>query len=276
MNETNLSKPYRDFYFRLVLSLGAAHAIVVFGEQRSLSQLLLMPEYYISVLGSFLIAFILVSMVRWLTIRLDRNYDWMGKPLQRTALQILLVVVAPGLAAFLLATLYFTLQGISILNTVYLRFDFPVIILMLVLLNAYYIAYYFYLQAVNKKANEPVTGNSEEQSVKAIVIVSQGTKNIPLPVEEISYFFRAHEINYARTSGGTDYMITQSLDEVQEQLDNRQFFRANRQMLVNFKACDHFELLPYGKLQLVVQPGYKEPVIISQKRAKQFKEWMER
>jgi len=47
-------------------------------------------------------------------------------------------------------------------------------------------------------------------------------------------------------------------------------------MIVNFRACRHFEPLEFGKLKLIVAPETKEPVIISQKRAKGFKEWIER
>lgn len=269
-------KPYKDLYFRLILSLAAAHILVAFGEKHSLSELLLMPEYYISVLGSFLIAFILVSTVRWLNIKLDQRVDWMEQPLHRTGLQILLVVMVPGILAFLLAAIYFKLQGINILNTVYLRWDFPLILLMLVLLNVYYIAYYFYLYAIGNEKKADAADQPSEEQIKEVFLVNAGAKNIPLPVEEISYFFRVYEVNYLRTADNKDYMISQSLDEVQLQLDNKQFFRANRQLLVNFKACRHFEQLPYGKLQLFVQPEYKETVIISQKRAKQFREWMER
>lgn len=275
MTDSRPAVQYKDLYFRLILSLAAAHIIVMFGERHSLSELLLMPEYYISVAASFLIAFTLVSTVRWVTLKLDRRYDWMDEPLQRTGMQILLVVIGPGLLAFLLAAIYFKIQGLNILDTVYLRLDFPVILLMLVMLNLYYVAYYFYQHAKNAKVFTSSKAHADQQG-KETFIVSAGTKNIPLTVEDVSYFFRAHDVNYLRTVDGKDYMISQSLDEVQQQVDTRQFFRANRQILVTFKACRHFESLPYGKLQLFVQPEYKGSIIISQKRAKEFKEWMER
>ncbi|MEC3880218.1 LytR/AlgR family response regulator transcription factor [Parapedobacter sp. 10938] len=258
---------YRDIYFRLIISLLVAHFIVTFGEAYSLSELLLMRAYYLSLPGSFIIAFILISLVRWITMRLDKRYDWMEKPLLRTALQLLFAIVAVSVVAFLLAALYFrVVLGINILDTAYLQFDFPVIVLLLILLNAYYIVYYFYLRAVGNK----------ESSGREVFIVNSGARNIPLPVDEIAYFFRSDEVNYVRAVNNTDYIITQSLDEVQQQLDERLFFRANRWFLVSFKACRHFEMLSYGKLQLFVIPEFKEAVIISQKRAKSFKEWMER
>lgn len=261
---------YKDLYFRLIISLLAAHFIVVFGEKQSWAELLLYPNYYISVAGSFIIAFLVVSLVRWLTSRLDRKYDWFQQPIQRAGLQILLVLVVPSIAAFFLAALYFGALGINILDTVYLRFDFPVVVLLLIVLNAYYISFYFYLHS------KTITTSQYEHAQKEVFMVTLGSKTIPLPIEEISYFFRDNEANFIRTIGKKDYLITQSLDEIQEKVDGKFFFRATRQMLVSFKACDHFAFLDYGKLELFVKPEFKEPVIISQRRARNFKEWMER
>jgi len=172
--ETPPRTVYNDLYFRLIISLLAAHFIVVFGEKPSWAELLLNPNYYISVAGSFIIAFIVVTFVRWLTSRLDRKYDWIQQPIQRAGLQILLVLVVPSIAAFFLATLYFITLGVNILETVYLRFDFPVVVLLLIVLNAYYISYYFYLRT------KTTTTTADEYRQKEIFMVSLGSKNIPL------------------------------------------------------------------------------------------------
>ncbi|WP_363318516.1 LytTR family transcriptional regulator DNA-binding domain-containing protein [Algoriphagus sp.] len=55
----------------------------------------------------------------------------------------------------------------------------------------------------------------------------------------------------------------------------RSFFWANRQVMVNRHACEYFEPIGNGKLQLIVQPELANRIIISQKRAKGFKEWAE-
>jgi hypothetical protein len=59
-------------------------------------------------------------------------------------------------------------------------------------------------------------------------------------------------------------------------VDEQLFFRANRQTIINFNACSYFSYLEHGKLQVALQPGTDEPVIISQKRSPLFKEWVRR
>ncbi|MHB8207632.1 LytR/AlgR family response regulator transcription factor [Mucilaginibacter sp.] len=277
MDVENRHQGYNDLYFRIIVALIAAHIIVSFGAKESLFQLLITPDYYQSLLPSAVIAFLLVCEVYLVTIRLDKHYDWKEDTAKRIGLQLSLALILPAITAFLLATIYFGLFGYNILNTYYLQFDFPVIVIMLILLNVYYLAFYFYRQwQLTESRLLNMASKEDEPKNKEVFVVQRGAKNIPLPVKTICYFYHDGDFNFVRTFEKEDFLITQALDEVQAQLHEKQFFRVNRQMLINFKACEHFEPLEFGKLELFVTPPAKEQVIISQKRAKAFKEWIAR
>jgi hypothetical protein len=279
MDREEKSIGYHDLYFRIIVALLAAHIIVSFGAKESFFVLLISWYYYRSLLLSFVIAFLLVSEVYLVTIKLDKNYNWKERTVQRIGLQLLIGLLLPSVTAFLLATAYFSAFGFNILNTYYIRFDFPVIVIMLVLLNVYYLAFYFYKQwqLLESTLINPANGiKGEKQKGKEVFVVQKGAKNIPLPVDSISYFYHNGAFNFVRTFEKEDFIISQPLDEVQQQLSDKHFFRVNRQMIINFTACQHFEPLEHGKLELIVIPVPKEQVIISQKRAKAFKEWIER
>ena len=273
------SKGYNDVWFRIIIALVAAHIIVAFGAKESFFQLLISWIYYRSLLPSFLIAFLLISEVYIVTVRLDKHFAWNTHTVQRIGLQLLLGTILPSISAFLLATIYFGAFGYNILNTYYLQFDFPVIVIMIILVNVYYFAFYFYRQwqlIESRIANTTVTVKNENPKDKEVFVVQKGAKNIPLPIETVSYFYKDGDYNFVRTAEREDFVITQALDDVQQRLPPKQFYRVNRQMIVNFRSCRHFEPLEFGKLNLIVAPETKEPVIISQKRAKGFKEWIER
>ncbi len=268
---------YNDFWLRIIASVIAAHFIVVYGVEKSLFQVLLTPIYYVAMAGSVTIAFILITVVRWIYIKLDRRFDWLQRPVERTGLQVLLGLVAPGILAFILAAIYFALRGMNILHTLYLRFDYPIILLLILFLNLYYLAYYFYARmriAEKTVANSPIQSEEIEGEVQRTFLINQGAKSIPVPLSDIAYFFREGNYNFMRTSTGDDYTIMQSLDEVQALLPSLDFFRANRQMLVSRWACRHFEALPYNKLELFTSPAYKLQIMISQKRNRYFRDWL--
>jgi hypothetical protein len=271
---------YNDLYLRIVACVIAAHIIVVYGEKESTFEILLTPVYYIAFAGSFIIAFILFWSLRKVCIWLDKKFDWMEQPVLRVALQVFFGLVIPGLLAFMLAALYFkAIADINILHTSYLQYDFQFILLQILLINLYYVAYYFYGRWA---LAEQVIGNlSRDFSIekdnvpKETFQVSKGSKNLILPVDEIAYWFRDGESNFLRTMTGEDFFIPQSLDEVQQALPDHKFFRANRQLIIHRKACKGFDLLTYGKLKARLFPAYSSEVIISQKRALAFKNWID-
>lgn len=269
---------YNDYAFRVIIALLAAHLLIVYGEHKSTFEMLLIPGYYKSLLGSFLIAWALVEYVGWVTRKLDKSYDWRAHVFQRSALQTALALGLPSLLAFLMAFAYFQTRGLDILNTTYLRLDFPFIVLLLVLLNAYYVAFYCYLKwthAEHTMMKVLASVSEPENKNKDIFMVSKGANVIPLPTTQISYVYRDEEVNYLKTVDAETYYLSQSLDEIQQQLSEDTFFRANRQIIVHRQAIKNYGLLDYGKLEADLLPTYKEKVIISQKKALAFKKWLD-
>ncbi|RKR80711.1 LytTr DNA-binding domain-containing protein [Mucilaginibacter gracilis] len=275
MSLEKTSSGYNDLYFRIILALLAAHTILWFAAKESIFQLWTSWFYYRDMALSFLIAFLLISEVYLATSKLDKKYDWKQYTAERIGLQVTFALVMPCITAFLLAAGYFRIFHLNILETDYIKLDFPVIVILIILLNVYYLAFYFYRQWQLAESKQ-ISVEKPLRKVRETFVVQKGAKNIPLPVETISYFYHDGQYNFLRTKEREDFMVNQPLDEVQKVLPDSLFFRVNRQMIVNFNACQHFEPIEFGKLELIVTPTTKEQIVISQKRAKQFKEWISR
>lgn len=259
--------PYKLLLIRTVAALLGAHFLVSFGEEYHLFELLLDTEYYTSLAGSFVIAFILLTIVHVFSRKLDSKYDWLSRPYKRGILQIVFGLFLPSIFAYILAAAYFWTHGIFILDTVYLRYDFPVVVILLGVVNILYVMEYIF-----RKSKDIINSGASE---KPDFLVHKAGKNFLLAVETIAYFYHQEGNNYVKTRDGEQYLISQTLDQLQIQLSECGFFRANRQVIVNRLACDCFETIENGKLQLFVQPDYPNKIVISQKRTKRFREWME-
>lgn len=111
---------------------------------------------------------------------------------------------------------------------------------------------------------------------KRVFIVNTATQSIPIDVEDICCFFREGGHNFLRTFARCEYLVPQSLSEVQQALDSHQFFRVNRQLIIHRQACQSFRPAAYGKLELTLQPPLPFPAIVSQLKAAHFKRWMQR
>ena len=74
---------------------------------------------------------------------------------------------------------------------------------------------------------------------------------------------------------GEKYPTNQTLDELEKNLDTTQFYRANRQFIVNFDAIKEFEPYFNRKLTVKLKIPLPEPMLVSKEKSTQFTRWME-
>ncbi|RZK21281.1 MAG: LytTR family transcriptional regulator, partial [Hymenobacter sp.] len=76
------------------------------------------------------------------------------------------------------------------------------------------------------------------------------------------------------TLAGPEYPLDSPLDELEAQVDPRQFFRANRQVL--FARASVVALEPYHNHRMLVhlQPAATEDVVVPKLRVSELRRWM--
>ena len=99
-------------------------------------------------------------------------------------------------------------------------------------------------------------------------------KLIPVSASDIAFFYIKEGLVHGCSHKNQIYPIDHSLDELEETLDNNQFFRANRQYIVNRGAIHEIEFFFNGRLSLSITPPAPETVLISKARVPVFKTWM--
>jgi len=109
---------------------------------------------------------------------------------------------------------------------------------------------------------------------KQSFLVHTRDKLIPVTVSKIAWFYTANEIVYAGTTDNKQFIIDGTLEQLQQQLDPTQFFRANRQFIVQRKAIVEVDFYFNGRLAVKTDPPPKEQILISKARVPEFKQWM--
>lgn len=113
-----------------------------------------------------------------------------------------------------------------------------------------------------------------EESYKTHFLVPvKGDRFVPVSVDQISYFYIDGGSVKAVTRSAETYDFQQTLDELAELLNPRQFFRANRQYIVAHKAVTGASLWFGGRMVLQLTPPTTEKVLISKARVPAFREW---
>lgn len=118
--------------------------------------------------------------------------------------------------------------------------------------------------------------DSSQKKPKQRFLISKGDSLIPVNAEDIAYIYTEDKAVMIMTSSGNSYFINYSLDEIEHQLDEDQFFRLNRQVVANLKSISKISNYFNGKLKLELTPSFSGEVLVSRVKASVFKNWLER
>ncbi|CAI9676864.1 response regulator transcription factor [Elizabethkingia anophelis] len=93
-------------------------------------------------------------------------------------------------------------------------------------------------------------------------------------VSDVLYFYSEQKITKARLADGTDEIIPHTMDELEQQLDPKLFFRANRQFIICINAVEHVYNYFNNKLKVTMRKNTDVEIIVSRDKAPLLKNWM--
>jgi DNA-binding LytR/AlgR family response regulator len=99
---------------------------------------------------------------------------------------------------------------------------------------------------------------------------------MPVNTNDIAVFSKENLFYIYTFSGDKHILDFESMDEIEELINPRQFFRANRQCIINIDSIVSVKPLENSKLVLTLKPAIKMEVDISREKAPLFKRWMDR
>lgn len=121
------------------------------------------------------------------------------------------------------------------------------------------------------------SGENTKPVYKEHFLCSHRNAWIPVKTDEIAYFIYDTLI-YAATKNNEKYsMDYESLDEVEEMLNPSQFFRVNRQFIVNRSSVQKVWGIENSKMMVKLkEPNQAIEIDLSRQKATIFKKWLEK
>ncbi len=91
----------------------------------------------------------------------------------------------------------------------------------------------------------------------------------------VAYFFTENKASFLITKDNKKYIIDYNLDQLENSLDPKRFFRINRQFIISIESIA--EMLTYSKARVLIHlnPATKLETIVSSERAASFKQWLD-
>lgn len=127
------------------------------------------------------------------------------------------------------------------------------------------------IQLVMKQLSVP----SEKKLYKERFMVHSGKSFIVINYTNVAYFIKDTLI-YLVTNDKQQFLTDyQTMEEIEDLLDPKFFYRANRQYIVSIHAVDNFRTDVYSKLILQLKPPLNVSIDISREKAQAFKNWIQ-
>ena len=110
---------------------------------------------------------------------------------------------------------------------------------------------------------------------KKSFLVFKSNKYVIVPTENIAFFYIKYESPVIMCFDRQEYFVNYSLEQIQNLLPEKQFYRLNRQYLINFNAVKEVE--HYFARKLLVNPviPMKDKLIVSKEKVTEFLHWLD-
>lgn len=116
--------------------------------------------------------------------------------------------------------------------------------------------------------------NPIDREYKKRFTIKMGQQLKMINIEEVECFFSENKGTYLHTLDNRDYLLDNTLEQLETELNPEDFFRVSRKFIIPMKAIKEIQLYSNSRLKVIL-PTYKEDeVIVSREKVGDFKTWL--
>lgn len=105
-------------------------------------------------------------------------------------------------------------------------------------------------------------------------VIRYGEHIKTIETKDAAYFYTEARANFMVTADGKRYVIDFNLDQLEQMLNPKLFFRINRQFIVGLQAIDEMTAWTKARVLIKLKPQSKHETIVSTERSPEFKKWL--
>ena len=114
---------------------------------------------------------------------------------------------------------------------------------------------------------------SRRNQKQVSVLVYHKDNIVPVKVDDIALFYIESEVTHLLTFSQKEYTINKSLEEL-EKITAGDFYRANRQFIINRKAIANASQYFGRKLSLNLNLPFSKKILVSKEKSSDFLRWL--
>ncbi|MCZ8196606.1 MAG: LytTR family DNA-binding domain-containing protein [Flavobacterium sp.] len=116
--------------------------------------------------------------------------------------------------------------------------------------------------------------NPIDREYKKRFTIKMGQQLKMINIDEVECFFSENKGTYLHTFDNRDYLLDNTLEQLETELNPEDFYRVSRKFIIPLKAIKEIQLYSNSRLKVIL-PTYKEDeVIVSREKVGDFKTWL--
>ncbi|MCG2611049.1 LytTR family DNA-binding domain-containing protein [Flavobacterium sp. SM15] len=116
--------------------------------------------------------------------------------------------------------------------------------------------------------------NPIDKNYKKRFTVKIGQQLKLINIEEVECFYSENKGTYLHTLDNRNYLLDGTLEQLETELDPKDFYRVSRKFIVPMKAIKEIQMHSNSRLKVILPSYNEDEVIVARERVNDFKEWI--
>ncbi|WP_322550384.1 LytTR family DNA-binding domain-containing protein [Flavobacterium psychraquaticum] len=115
---------------------------------------------------------------------------------------------------------------------------------------------------------------TESKEYKKRFSVKIGQQLKVISIDEVECFYSENKGTYLHTFENRNYLLDGTLEQIEVELDPKDFYRVSRKFIIPLKAIKEIQVYSNSRLKVIL-PSYKDDeVVVSREKVTDFKAWI--
>ncbi|MDN3676818.1 LytTR family DNA-binding domain-containing protein [Flavobacterium paronense] len=116
--------------------------------------------------------------------------------------------------------------------------------------------------------------NSVDRNYKKRFTIKMGQQLKMINIDEVECFYSENKGTYLHTFDNRDYLLDNTLEQLETELDPKDFYRISRKFIVPMRGIKEIQIYSNSRLRIILATYRHDEVIVARERVNDFKDWL--
>lgn len=116
---------------------------------------------------------------------------------------------------------------------------------------------------------------AENKTYKSRFLVKIGEKIQSITTSDAAYFYSEERITFLKTYENKKFILDYTLDQLENMLEPKQFFRLNRKYITSFSSISEIHTYSNSRLKIILKNCSDNDILVSREKVGAFKDWLD-